>query len=154
MAGAERGAHAGQGSAILTAHQFDENVDIVRLRQRHRIVEPGDAVKSNAAVARPVAGAHAHQPDRPSGLGGKVVFVAVQGLDNGRADRSQSRNAKSQRAFHRPVRLQIDFRETAQRLALSGMTLCRFSSADARNRPTFRAACRMRCSFSTSAILT
>ena len=72
--------------------------------------------------------------------------------DHRRADRAQSRNAEPERCFIES--LSIGLEKPLSALAPMGTTLCNVLSAEARKRPMLRAAWRMRCSFSTSAMRT
>ena len=89
------------GGVAFAAHQFDENVDIGVRRQFHRVVVPGELRQVVAAVLGPGTGGHRHHLDRPPGAGRHQIHVPRQNVQHPAADRSQPRNAQTQRLFHR-----------------------------------------------------
>src|SRR5262249_38085425 len=79
--------------------------------------------------------------------------LAGDEVDHGGADRSYAGKTHFQRGDHGLSNLTTARLKIQRRLA-RGTTLCNFSGALSRNRRRLRAAWRMRCSFSTSAMRT
>src|SRR5690606_38118369 len=101
---------------------------------------------------------HGGHPHPTSETGEKLLVLAGKHAHGGSADRAEAGDADPEFMRHgEPVsreRRQDPVRPAAQRRAASGTTLCNVLSAVSRKRRMLRAACRMRCSFSTRAIRT
>src|SRR5690606_9293036 len=101
----------------------------------------------DAAVLRPVACRHGGHGNLPAAPRRDQVAVGREQPQQACADGAKPGDANPQGVGHA-------LRCLASRLRGWAMMLCRSFSALARNRLRLRAAWRMRCSFSTSAILT
>ncbi len=142
LAPAERGLHRGLGRTVRAADQLDEDIDLIGRGERNRIVEP--------AQGRDV---HRTRPrTRPGGHPDDLCYAARRGepgvvrqeLEQARADRAQPGDAQTPFSIRHPGSY------------CAAMAVSRLKSASAlfRNFFTLRAACRIRCSFSTNPMRT
>ena len=94
----ERGRDGGQRRAVLAADQLDEEIDVGRLGERDRIVEPGDVREVDAAIAvarlRPQTAVTTTW--RPSFFG-ELDAVLLEDADQRRADIAEAGDADPQR---------------------------------------------------------
>ena len=139
LAGVERGFDRGLRRAVRAADQFDEDVDVRRLRQFDRIVVPGQI--RDIERTRPRARARRNAGHHSLAAGRSEAGLIRQEVQQAAADRTQARDADPPLSFTHCAAIVLWARP-------------RISSALARNFFTLRAACRIRCSFSTRPIRT
>ncbi len=149
LPGGERRLDRALGGIAGAAHQLDKHVDAAIARERNRVGDLAHLREIERRVPRRVLRSIGHEIDRPAGPFGDGVAGAQEHRGDGGADRAQSGEAHSQRFGHGRIQ-----RRKAQPRLASGTTLCSLSGAVSRKRRMLRAACRMRCSFSTSAMRT
>ena len=161
LAGRERGLHCGIGGIALPADQFDEEIDLGVARQRHGIVEPAAAGEIGIAFLVAVAGGDGDHVDSASAAARQRIAPLGEKPHCRRPHRPQSGQTDFQRRTHRRRRFRVRsaprrrrLRSAPQRRVARGTTLCNFSGPLSRKRRMLRAAWRMRCSFSTSAMRT
>ena len=145
---------AALGGIALAAHQLDEDVDAADRARARPGRRPSAAVERSSVASR---GAVAATQTATSSIGrparsASASRVRTISRDDGRADRAQSGKADS--AAVRPCGGSGRTRESAQPRLASGTTLCNFSGRFQGSGRMLRAAWRMRCSFSTSAMRT
>src|SRR5690606_21567571 len=94
----ERRLDGGKSGAVLAAHAFNEKVERVGPRERHRIVEPLIAGKVDAAIAGPVAGADGSDDELAAELARERFAVALDDAHQRRADIAQTGDAEPERS--------------------------------------------------------
>src|SRR6185369_2371048 len=125
------------------ANQFDKDVDARLARERDRVGEPLHTFEVDAAILALRTRADGDDLDGTPATRGEHLALARHLGNQGGADRAQSGDAHSQ-----------SFDHWSQRRVASGTTLCNWFGAVSRKRRMLRAAWRIRCSFSTSAMRT
>ncbi len=157
----ERRFDGGLGRIALPAHQLDEDVDLPIARERDRIGDPTQPRRVDAAILAPVARHGRRDLDGAPATHCQGFALAFDQAHNRCADRAEAGETHFQRRDHvmsgrMEIRSEVDRHPDGapHRRVARGTTLCNFSGADSRNRRTLRAAWRMRCSFSTSAMRT
>src|SRR5690606_3686706 len=150
LARGERRTDAVFSRPAVTADQFDEHVDLGRHRQGDGIVEPRHCGKIDAAVTAAVACTHTDDRDGPTTTRRELVRLPRHEVKQRRSDRTEAGHAQTQVIHHKTTR-SVSWKLSLEghRDAPMGTTLCNVSSAVSRKRRMPRAACRMRCSFST-----
>ena len=101
LAGLERRLDRRLGRIALAAHQLDEDIDLGRPGQRHRIVMPGDP--GEIVLARRLLRDRAETPassDRAAGACRYHRVMEPQGIENARANRAEPGDADAQGSLH------------------------------------------------------
>ena len=93
--GAERRLHQRQRRPLRPADQFDDDIDVGRMRERHRIVEPVQPTDVESTVLGRIARRHRRHRDRPPGARGDDVGILAQQLENAAADGAEAGNSRS-----------------------------------------------------------
>ena len=135
----ERGFARSLRNAVLAAYQLDEYVRFGLARHLGRVVEPRDAAQVEPPVAAAVARRYGSHSDRAAGAAREGLRVVLEQGEHARADRAESGERDGER------------RHQAWTACFGASTSL---SVSARKRRTLRAAWRIRCRFSTSAIRT
>src|SRR4029079_16435973 len=148
FAGLERPRHRGPRRIGVATDQFDEGVDPRIACQLDRIGHPTQPLHVEAAILAARARTDGDDLDRPTAFVGQRRALMPNQAAHRRADRAETGETHFEGGSHDASARKI-YRRVAR-----GTTLCNFSGADSRKRRMLRAACRMRCSFSTSAMRT
>ena len=100
LAGIERRFDRILGDAVGAADQLDERFDFWIARQRHGIVEPGDAARVDAAAFTLRARRDADDLQRTAGALRQALLVKVEQLKQTRADGAKAGDAQGKRLLH------------------------------------------------------
>src|SRR5687768_16819565 len=125
------------GGALMAAHDLDDHVDVAALDHCHRIRFEADAAEIHAPVALAFARRYRRDRDVAAGPPGQSLGIAAQHFRHAGSDIAKSREADAKRAAHFAASRTLELRPISPR-----------------KRRTLRAAWRIRCPFSTSAIRT
>ena len=124
-AGFERCLDAIERGALLAADQLDEEVDVRRAGERHRVVDPAGTGEVDAALLRPVAGRHGRHHEVAAALPLELGRLLGKHPHHRGADGAEPGNSHPQSFGHQPngTPRTLDIEMDRQRRADSGTTL-------------------------------
>ena len=96
--GFERRPHRSVSRTVLAPDQFDEQVNIGRFGQSHRIIEPGDRGKIDAAVLGAGAGGDGGNAEPAAELAGQLLAILLQDTHERCANIAEPGDANAKRS--------------------------------------------------------